>query len=265
MGMSAIRRSVAVVCVIVLAAATSCSTSTGTGAGNEAAADPVETATTRALEPVDQAQLEGMLPDVEDIGSGYRVVPEGEPIAAAPPPAAWDEAVQEACPDLTDMTTGAAEVITVAFGRTTATAARDFSDPYFRDVGVLLTTDDDVLPIRDRRDALIGAINRCDIIRVPGSGDVPDLSVRLKANPDSNYGDVGMVMQTELTLSGGALLGEARGTGHVRAFQYGAVTAVIMTGDGVDPATGRRVRVDKALAPDLAQLLNRRIRDAQDG
>lgn len=250
----------ATACVVVVVLTASCSSSGTKTDGADAAVT-----TTVALRPVSTEDLQSLLPGADEIGPTYDVVADAVGSDDGPQNDAWNEAFQHACEDLYRLTADAGEVITVALARAPMTVDRSFADEYLREVTVMLTTDDDLFPMRDQINALVVAINHCDIIEVPGSGGGPDTSVRLQASPDSNYGDVGMVMKMELALSGGDLPVKIRRTGHVRAFQYGAVTAVVTTVDGFEPGTARAVRVDKDLARDLAKRLNRGIRDLQDG
>lgn len=264
------------VCIVTVAVVASCST--GDDASGDRATDArdpesAQTTTTVVYESIEVGELEALLPEPDDLGSDYQTLATGAETGTGPGDDVWDAALREACSGLYDLVGAPAEVVTVSYTDAQSTSLVDepvsverlYTDDAFRLVTVFLTTDDDVFPMRDQIDALIVAINRCDVIDIPGSDEEFAMSVRLSAQPDSNYGEVGMVMTMQVDLSGARLGGRVQMTRNIRAFQYRAVTAVITTVDGFDPDTFQRVRVDKNLASDLATSLNRSIRDLQDG
>lgn len=215
---------------------------------------------------LDSDELAALLPTAEQIGAGYVVDPgiavEGE---ASTSQDAWDEAVAEACPELTELTASLGQVVTVAFASSPSHASRLFIDIYGRKVAVALDDGNPDFGSPETWEDYISAVNKCDRVVVIEPQIAGETSMKLHATPDSRYGDGGMIMSLNMQYDGVLLPGRVKVEGSMRIFQQGQTTVTITTVDGLDPDTLRPVRVDHLLAAELAEGIEEKLSELQGG
>lgn len=241
--------------------ASSCSTTVGAGHGPTTSSLPdfggaASTAPpTTAAHAVTSAQLTALLPTADEIGVGYVEVPDDGSTSQSDKD--WDAAVKDACPEYYKLTTKSSQLFTVAYSTAGSQGDIDvgrlFEDPISRRVAVELGDGSDFLMTDSQLEKLIEAINECKTITVPDPAVSGQIDMTLDATPDHHYGDEGLVMTMNMTVSGGKLAGQVSMVGHVRMFQTHAVYVSITTVDGIDPLTGQVVPVDYNLESRLAQ------------
>lgn len=267
-------RMVGLVAAVMIAAA-SCTTTvdtTTTGTDLTTAAGPtttvgnygssVTTAPPTTTPSLSAAELESLLPTAAEIGAGYSVVTM-DAAATEQADEAWNKATRDACPELYEVSSDFAQLFTVAYGQTPTFVQRVYADAASRGVEVDLTDGGDFIPTEEQLDKIIAATNSCDTIRLSDEQTGSDVSMKLRANPDSHYGDLGMVMTMDIERKNPLLPRTVKTSGHVRTFQRGATTVSITTVDGIDLTTLRAVPVDYRLAAELAEELDAEIKQLQ--
>ncbi|HET8930743.1 MAG TPA: hypothetical protein VFN21_08810 [Acidimicrobiales bacterium] len=267
-------RTVGVVCAAVMIAGASCTTTvdsttgpagttaatTGTTVGNYGSS--VTTAPPTTTRSLTAAELEELLPTAAEIGPGYSVVTMND-AATAQADEEWNEATRDACPELYEVSSDFAQLFTVAYSQAPTFVQRVYADAATREVEVDLTDGADFIPTEEQLDKLIAATNSCDMIRLSDEQTGNEVSMKLRANPDSHYGDLGMVMTMDIKRTSPLLPRTVKSSGHVRTFQRGETTVSITTIDGIDLQTLRPVPVDYRLAADLAEELDGEIQRLQ--
>lgn len=232
---------------------------TGSTVGNYGSS--VTTAPPTSTRALDAADLEKLLPTAAEIGPGYVIDPSGGEDAGGASDQQWDQAMRDACPDLYELSSDFSQMFTVAYRRNPTTAGRSFLDIYERKVAVELSDGGDFVLTKDLLDRMIAAMNSCKVIRVTDADTGSEMSMEVRANPDTRFGDLGMVTKLDIEVSGPRLPRPVRLNGHVRMFQVGDTAVSITTVDGFDPKTLRTVAVDFLLPSRLAERLEGDIED----
>lgn len=208
-----------------------------------------------------EAQLTRVLPKSAEIGAGYSV----DKSDGDSGDAASDDAMAKACPELAELSSEMSDVFTVALTRGPISVGRVFTDDVGRRVVVSLSQGEGLLASEDQLDEMVRAINRCDTVEVPDAQGRGTTSIELRANPDTHYGEFGLVMTMSVTVDGPTLPRPVDMSGSMRMFQRGGVVVSITTVDGFDPTTYRAVAVDYDLAARLAQRIDGDLEDLQGG
>lgn len=194
------------------------------------------TKTTKAASSITVADLEKLLPTAAQVGPDYRVDSSND--GNGDEDVAMSDAMDKACPD--------AGALLDAQNNDGPTADRSFTTDDSRSVEVQFepgNSDMSGIGNEAELDKLVAALNSCKTISYTDK-DGLHFELTLKAKKDSSFGDIGIVMDMDMMLSGDLLPKEVPFSAHFRIFQQGAVTVTVSASSGLDQATLEAVPAD---------------------
>jgi hypothetical protein len=165
--------------------------------------------------------LEALMPDPSVIGPDYRSNSDVE--EGYDDPGETDQAMTDACPEAASLTAEQDDA---------GDAERLFETDDSRQVNLRLDPTPSANLAPDRIDAIVDAINACAPVVLDQDG--LDLTMDLAAERDDTYGDRGVTMQIQATLSHPSFPAPLEVGFRGRAFVVGSVAVTILASDGID-------------------------------
>lgn len=192
--------------------------------------------------------LEALMPDASVMGPEYRSNSDVE--EGYDDPGETDQAINEACPEAAALT---------AEQDDTDDVERLFETDDSREVNLRLDPTPSANLDPDRIDAIVDAINACGPVVLDQDG----LSIRmdLAAERDDTFGDHGVTMQMQATLSHPSFPAPLELSFRGRAFVVGSVAVTILTSDGIDEDAMAAVPGDFDRAEALATQMESAVAD----
>lgn len=220
-------------------------TTTGAGASSTTAAPGSS---------VSEADLEGLLPTAEQVGADFSVDTEDDDTDDDDP--AFDEALEQACPALAEVTDD---------DDGDPDAERDFTTADDRSVSVSLAGDvatSDV-PDEDALRRVVDVVADCDTISFPS--DEIDFTVEINMELDDTFGDYGVIYTMDFLAESDQLPAPMEFGAVARMYVIGDVRVVVSATGNVDSTTLETIppdvdivdRLAEQLESDLGELLER--------
>lgn len=202
--------------------------------------------TTTTTEPVDgptTGDLEGILPAATDIGSGWT--------EDNSPDDNQNTSFEDECPEVADLGLGD--------DNESDKVERKFADRRERQLQVTLSPSAEALD-DEQLTAFIDAVNGCGTITDTDDQGLTT-SFDLEAQADNDYGEQGIRLQAEVTLSGGVLPEDLTLTLYALLWREGTVGVQLIALDGINDATFETVPFDTDVLVGLADDVDAQVKD----
>lgn len=215
----------------------------GCGSSGTAKSKPPAKSPSKA---VTLAQVKTLLPAPADVGDGYKIDTSGDSNSDDP---AMDKAIKAQCPQSADLINGSAV--------DPNEAQRSYVAPDGRTVDVTLSPDaahSVDFGTEAQLAADIKAIASCpsiDYVEDDGSHVV----MKMQATSSRDYGDVGVLLDLDITVSGGGLPHPIDVPVRVRVFEAGDIGVVVDAAGGVVPRTTTVIPYDDDAVEHLSRSL----------
>lgn len=234
-----------------------CSTSGGDGEAESSTTTPTKgsttttaggdkTTTTGGDDPADgptRDELEAILPAADDIGSGWT--------EDTSPDDNENTSFEDQCPEVADLD--------LDDNNDSDKVERKFKDGEERQLEVALNPSAEALD-QDQLEEFVDTINGCGAIT-----DTDDQGVTttfdLEAETDSDYGEQGIRLQADVTVSGGDLPKDFTLTLYALLWREGTVGVQLTALDGIDESTLETVPFDTDVLTDVADDVDAQVKD----
>lgn len=189
------------------------------------------------------AQLKTLLPPASDVGSGYKISPPDNSNNKK-----IDAAMSKACPDAEKLG---------GTGNDSTDIERDYDGPDNKSFEVSFDPDAKSYSNSELSN-LVDAVNKCKAITYTDSGQ--DVSIHIHAANDGTYGDQGITLQLDLTLTSSQISKPIHVTAGGVSYRLGKVGVTVEATDGIDENTLASVPRDSATVATLAASLQAKVK-----